>query len=240
MNPLRSLAWALLPTSVLLSSVLLSSPLLLALGGPRCIAQTAATAQIRFTYENPKLQPPKYVITVEEDGNGHYRSEAGGPPPGDPQSMAAGPQDRPIHISKSLRETMFAAARKNKLFAIRCDGTEKNIAFQGTKTLEYEGPEGKGSCIYNWSKSSQIDKLTDQFEAIATTLDEGGKLQRQYEHGRLSLDSELEFLDQMVRDGRAIEVENIAPLLQTIAGDEAVLQRVQRRARALLQGASTD
>jgi hypothetical protein len=65
-------------------------------------------------------------------------------------------------------------------------------------------------------------------------------LQRQYEHGRLSLDSEMEILEQMVHDGRAIELENIAPLLQTLAGDEAVLQRVQRRARALLEVAKSD
>jgi hypothetical protein len=44
----------------------------------------------------------------------------------------------------------------------------------------------------------------------------------------------------MVHDGRAIEVENITPILQTLAGDDAVLQRVQRRARALLQGAKSD
>jgi hypothetical protein len=135
---------------------------------------------------------------------------------------------------------MFAGARKNKLFAISCDDGGKNIAFQGNKTLEYDGPEGKGSCTYNWSKNAQIDKLADQFEAIAATLDEGGKLQRQYEHGRLSLDSEMEILGQMVHDGRAIELENIAPILETLAGDEAVLQRVQRRARALLQGAKSD
>ena len=158
----------------------------------------------------------------------------------DGQSMASEPLDRPIHISKALRDTMFAAARKNKLFAFSCDDGGKNVAFQGTKTLEYEGPEGKGSCMYNWSKNAQIDKLTDQFEAMAATLDEGSKLEREYEHGRLSLDSEMETLEQMVHDGRAIELENIAPMLQTLAGDEAVLQRVQRRARAMLQGAKTD
>jgi hypothetical protein len=211
--------------------------------GPPLAAQTpqgAIQAQIRFIYENPKLQPQKYVLTVDEDGTGHFRSERGGPVSNDPQNMPAEPQDRPIHVSKALRGTMFATARKNKLFAIACDDGGKNIAFQGTKTLQYQGSEGQGSCTYNWSKSSQIDKLTDQFEAMAATLDEGSKLQRQYEHGRLSLDAELEFLDQMVRDGRAIEVENIAPILQTIAGDEAVLQRVQRRARALLSAAKSD
>jgi hypothetical protein len=200
----------------------------------------APVAQIRFTYENPKLQPSKYVVTAGEDGNGHFRSEAGGPPPAEGEGMPAEAQDRPIHISQALRQSMFAAARKSKLFAIACDDGAKNIAYQGTKTLVYEGPEGQGSCTYNWSKLSQIEKLTGQFEAIATTLDEGSKLQRQYEHGRLSLDAEMELLDEMVRDGRAIEVENIAPLLRTLAGDDAVLQRVQRRARALLQGAAKE
>jgi hypothetical protein len=75
---------------------------------------------------------------------------------------------------------------------------------------------------------------------MAATLDEGSKLEREYAHGRLSLDSEIEILDQMVHDGRAIELENIAPILQTLAGDDAVLQRVQRHARAMLQGAKTD
>jgi hypothetical protein len=200
----------------------------------------AQTAVIRFTYENPKLQPPKYVLTVQEDGNGHYRSEAGGPASDDPQNISPGPQDRNIHISKTLRDSLFAGARKNKLFAMHCEDPEKNIAFQGTKTLEYEGPEGKGSCIYNWSKNAQINKLTEQFEAVAVTLEEGGKLQKQYEHGRLSLDAEIEYLDQSVHDGRATEVENIAPILQKLAGDEAVLQRVQRRARGLLAMAKTD
>jgi hypothetical protein len=200
---------------------------------------TANAAQIRFTYENPKLQPSKYSLTVEEDGSGHFQSEAG-PPSGDSQSMPAEPQDRAIHISKAVREGMFAAARKTKLFNITCDDGGKNIAFQGQKTLAYQGSDGQGSCMYNWSKNAQIEKLTDQFEAIAATLEEGSRLARQYEHGRLSLDTEIEALDQMVRDGRAIEVQNIAPILEKLASDEAVLQRVQRRARALLQGAPTD
>jgi hypothetical protein len=221
------MAWAVLPFMV-------------APGGSRAAAQGASQAQIRFTYDNPKLQPPKYVLTVNEDGSGHFRSEGQGPVSNDPESVPSEPQDRPIHISKAMREAMFATARKNKLFAFACDDGAKNIAFQGTKTLQYEGPEGQGSCTYNWSKSPQLDKLTDQFEAIAATLDEGSKLERQYEHGRLSLDAELETLDQMVRDGRALELENIAPILQTLAGDEAVLQRVQRRSRALLAQAKSD
>jgi hypothetical protein len=223
LNPLRSIAWALLPLLFTANAL---------------TADVTPMAQIRFTYENPKLQPQKYVLTVEQDGTGHFRSEGSGQSDG--QSMSSEPQDRPIHISRTLREAMFTAARKSKLFAFPCDDGGKNVAFQGTKTLEYAGPEGKGSCVYNWSKNAQIEKLTDQFEAMASTLDEGSRLQRQYEHGRLSLDSEMEILEQMVHEGRAIELENIAPILQTLAGDEAVLQRVQRRARALLEVAKSD
>jgi len=223
LNPLRSMARAILLFMVIPSGHTTEKP-----------------AQIRFTYENPRLQPQKYVFTVQEDGTGHFRSDGGGPASTDPQDWPAEPQDLPIHISKALREFMFAAARKNKFFAISCDDGGKNIAFQGAKTLQYDGTDGQGNCTYNWSKNSQIDKLTDRFEAMAATLEEGSKLQRQYEHGRLSLDTELEVLDQMVRDGRAIELENIAPILQKIAEDEAVLQRVQRRSRALLATVKDD
>jgi hypothetical protein len=220
--PLRSIALKVVP--------LLFSTLHLA-------AQTAA--QIHFTYENPKLEPHKYVLVVGEDGSGNFHSEGSGVS-ADGQSMSSGSMDRPIHVSKAIRESMFGVARKNKFFVKGCDDGGKNIAFQGTKTLRYQGPDGQGTCIYNWSKNAQIGKLTDQFEAIAATLDEGSKLQRQYEHGRLSLDSEMETLDQMVHEGLAIEIENIAPLLQTLAGDEAVLQRVQRRAKTLLEAAPSD
>jgi hypothetical protein len=220
--PLRSIAFALL--ALLFSTTQLN-------------AQT--TAQIRFTYENPKLEPHRYVLVVAEDGSGNFHSE-GSSGSADGQNMSSGSLDRPIHVSKALRASMFAAVRKSRFFAKACEDGGKNIAFQGTKTLEYTGSDGQGSCIYNWSKNAQIGKLTDQFQGIAATLDEGSKLQRQYEHGRLSLDSEMEVLDQMVREDRAIEIENIAPLLQTLAGDEAVLQRVQRRAKALLDAAPSD
>ncbi len=98
MNPLRSMAWAAVALRGCAAARL------------PAVAQRLreAAAQIRFSYENPKLQPPKYVLTVSEDGTGHFRSEGGGPASTDAESMPAEPQDRPIHISKALREAMFA------------------------------------------------------------------------------------------------------------------------------------
>jgi hypothetical protein len=205
------------------------------------LAIPLSAQQITFTYENPKLQPAKYIINLNEDGSGRYLS-AIGPASAESTETASTPadaQDRPIHVSKALRDSIFATARKSKFFAA-CEDAGKSIAFQGIKTLAYDGPDGKGSCSFNWSKNAQVNKLVDQFQSIALTLDEGSKLQRQYEHGRLSLDTEIEFLVQMVHEGRATELENIAPLLQTLANDEAVLQRVQRHARELLAAAKND
>ena len=208
------------------------------------LATPLPAQQITFTFVNPQLQPAKYVVTVHADGSGHYRSELGpAPPPATDAAASANPpadaQDRDIHVSKELRESLFATAHKTKFFAT-CDEAGKNIAFQGTKTLAYEGPDGQGSCTFNWSKNQQIDKLVEQVQSMVLTLDEGSKLQRQYEHGRLSLDTEIEFLAQMVHEGHATELENIAPILKTLATDEAVLKRVQRHAQELLAAAKTD
>jgi hypothetical protein len=212
--------------------------------GALLLATPLPAQQITFTFDNPKLQPARYVLTVHADGSGHYRSELGpGTPPATDEENAnppADPQDRDIHVSRELRDSMFAAAHKSKLFAGSCDDAGKNVAFQGTKTLAYEGPDGQGSCTFNWSKNPQIDKLVDEVQAMVLTLDEGSKLQRQYEHGRLSLDTEIQFLVQMVHEGRATELENIAPLLHTLASDDAVLKRVQRHAQELLAAAKND
>ena len=212
--------------------------------GAFLLAAPLPAQQITFTFENPKLQPARYVVTVRADGSGHYRSELGpaAPPSTDAANAnpPADPQDRDIHVSKALRDSMFAAAHKSKFFAGSCDDAGKGVAFQGTKTLAYEGPDGQGSCTFNWSKNAQIDKLVDQVQSMVLTLDEGSKLQRQYEHGRLSLDTEIEFLVQMVHEGRATELENIAPILKTLVSDDAVLKRVQRHAQELLTAAKTD
>ncbi len=79
-------------------------------------AQSAGQAQILFTYENPKLQPPKYVLTVGEDGAGHFRSEGGGPASNDPQNMPAdapGPADP--HLESVARGHVCDRAQEQTL-----------------------------------------------------------------------------------------------------------------------------
>ena len=71
-------------------------------------------------------------------------------------------------------------------------------------------------------------------QGIAATLESGRRLDIEHEHGRLSLDAELETLEGMVQNGQALELQNIEPTLLAIVKDDAVLQRAQKRARHLL------
>src|SRR5205823_7571283 len=103
----------------------------------------------------------------------------------------------------------------------------KNIADTGKKTLTYTGPDGSGSCTYNYSENKTIDMLTNTFLAIAYTLDEGRRLEFLHRYDRLGLDAEMSLLLQEVGAGRALELGTIAPALAAIVDDTAVIQRVR-------------
>ena len=198
-------------------------------------------AQVRFDYENKQLQPAKYSFVIDESGAGHFHSEPGDPPPADTPSYQALAEalDRPVQLSKPVVDQIFSTARVEKFFAIHCEDGKDKIAFQGTKQLSYQGPEGSGSCTYNWSKSAGIEKLTTLFESIAFTLEEGRRLAVEHKHDRLALDAELGNLLTAVKDGRALEVQSIQPVLEEIAEDEAVMDRARQRAKKLLDAGNT-
>jgi hypothetical protein len=201
----------------------------------------AGVAQVGFQYENKNLQPAKYNFVIEESGAGHFQSQPGDPPPVDTasyQSMAEA-LDRSLHLSKPVVEQIFSTARGAKFFAIRCEDGKDKVAYQGTKQLSYQGPDGSGSCTYNWSKSTAIEKLTVTFESIAFTLEEGRRLAVEHKHDRLALDAELGDLLDAVKEGRAIEVQSIQPVLQEIADDDSVLARARSRAKKLLDAGNT-
>ncbi len=222
---------------------------------PLCLLATAASAQdspaaqptppvpasagkslatIEFHFENQQLRPPTYTLVVHEDGSGQYRADASPALPDDPAALPSEAADRPIQLTGAVTQRMFKLARSHKDFATACDSGDARIAFTGKKLLTYQGPDGHGACTFIYSKDQQIEWLASEMQAIAATLNEGQKLDLQHEHGRLSLDAELETLESMVQNGQAAELGTIAPTLLAIARDPAVLERAQKRARHLL------
>jgi hypothetical protein len=200
-----------------------------------CVAAHAqAPATVTFRFENQQMQPAKYTITLHEDGTGHFHAEGGAANPDDIAALPSEGQDRAIQVTAPTIQRIFEIARAKKLFNMACEGSEAHVAFTGKKELGYDGAEGHGGCTYNYSKDPKIQWLTTEMQGIAATLEEGRRLQIEHEHGRLSLDAELETLEQMAQNGQALELGNIAPELVAIVKDDAVLQRAQKRARHLL------
>lgn len=196
--------------------------------------QGDTSARIRFIFENPKLQPANYVLDVHEDGTGHFHAEPGKAAAAATDEITAQPLDTDIRIDEPLRGFLFKTARSHNFFGVACESTKSRVAFTGKKALQYVGPDGNGSCTFNWSHDQQLMKLTDDLIAVAFTLEEGRRLTLEHEHDRLSLDAELEALQDAVKGGRAQQIQNIAPQLQAIADDEKVLERARNRARQLL------
>ncbi len=200
-----------------------------------CVATEAQPpATVTFHFEDARMQPAKYTITVHEDGTGRFHAEGGPTAADDIAALPSEGQDRPIQLTAPTTERIFTTARAKKFFDTACEGGEAHIAFTGKKELGYQGADGHGSCTYNYSKDPKIEWLTTEMQGIAATLEAGRRLEIEHEHGRLSLDAELETLESMAQNGQALELGNIAPQLLAIVKDDAVLQRAQKRARHLL------
>lgn len=196
-------------------------------------APGAGDAVIQVDYANPGLSPSQWTLTLHADGKGHFRSQMGKPPVGGQEEMDTPGMDKDIEVSPEFAAHVFEEAQRHQWFSVPCESHLK-VAFQGWKTLTYTGPQGQGSCTFNYSKDKDIQALGESVEAVAETILEGERLEMLLQHDRLGLDAEMEFLTEAAGDGRAQQICAIRGILERLAGDDEVLDRVRKRARALL------
>jgi hypothetical protein len=200
-----------------------------------CVVTAYARAESSSTFEaefsNPGLVPAQWTLEFRPDGTGHFKTERGSAP-GQP-GIEARDVDRDIQLSAEFAAHVFEVAERRKLFKGGCESHLK-VAFQGTKKLTYTGPAGQGTCEFNYAKDPEIQALGDSLVSVATTLIEGARLQALLLHDRLGLDKETQVLVESAADGRAKQICSIRDILERLAEDPAVLERVKRRARMLL------
>jgi hypothetical protein len=201
-------------------------------------APPVADPTFQADFSNPGLLPSQWTLTLRPDGTGHFRSQAGKPPGDATQEIVPSAVDREIQVSAAYARRVFAAAARHRWFNEACESHLK-VAFQGWKTLTYTGPQGQGSCTFNYSKDKEIQELGDSLEAVAETILEGARMELLMQHDRLGLDAEMEFLVEAVGDGRAQQVCVIREILGRLAQDDTVLERVRKRARMLLKQGAT-
>jgi hypothetical protein len=193
---------------------------------------------VQVDYANPGLSPSQWTITLHSDGTGHFRSQMGKPPDGESRQIETPSVDRDVLVSAAFAVRVFEAAQRNKWFNEACESHLK-VAFQGWKTFTYTGPQGQGACTFNYSKIKDMQDLGESMQAVAETILEGARLELLLQHDRLGLDAEMEFLSDAAEDGRAQQIGAIREILERLVQDDQVLERVRRRARALLENAAT-
>ena len=189
-------------------------------------------ARVSFLFDRPGLPTPHFLMTVREDGSGRYQADEAA------EGGSAGQHvDRTIALSATTTAKIFAAARAQHDFNVVCESKIKHLANTGSKTLTYAGPDGAGSCVYNYSEIKDVQALTDIFLATAFTLDEGRKLEFKKRFDRLGLDAEMAALAHAAEQKQAVELGTIAGVLTGIANDTELMERVRLRAAKLLEQA---
>lgn len=153
------------------------------------------------------------------------------------QANDAASQDRfkkQFQASEPLRQKIFDLAEQLKFFDGQFEFTQHPVAQTGSKTLGYQDSSRHTSTTYNYSENPSIQELTSIFQGISLTIESGRKLEFDRRFDKLSLDQDLKALEELSKDGHLYEVQAIAPLLQRIAVDRAVLHIAQQRAERIL------
>jgi hypothetical protein len=201
------------------------------------VASASSAAQVSFQFDRPGLAVPHFKLLLHEDGTGTYQADQAEMPATQTSNRGQAAQhiDRPINLTPGTVAKIFKAARSLNHFDVECASKAKNIADTGKKTLSYSGPDGSGSCSYNYSENKTVDMLTTTFLAISNTMDEGRRLEFLHRYDRLGLDAEMTTLWDEVQDGRALELGTISPTLTAIANDADLIQRVRMKAAKMLE-----
>ena len=196
-------------------------------------ARAGSVPVVQVEFSNPDLSPSHWTLTIRLDGSGHFQSQRGRAPTEEQPAIDPPSVDRDVKLTEEFVGRVFQVAQNRKLFKGECESHLK-VAFQGWKKISYSGPEGSATCEFNYSKDREIQALSESLVAVATTIVEGAKLESLLQHDRLGLDREMEYLADAVNDGRAQQICTIQGILERLADDSEVMERVRRRARGLL------
>ena len=197
--------------------------------------QSAAT--VTFTCDFPNSEPSHYVVSVSADGHSSYVSN--GKLTSDSESAPDDPWRLEFMVSQAANARVFDLAQRANYFEGQIDLRKKKLAFTGTKTLTYKDAQKSTRASYNYSLVPAVQELTTFFQSLSTTLEFGRRLDFYLHYQKLALDEELKQMEEMASRGGLEEISSVAPVLQKVADDPAVIKVVRARAQRLLLLAGT-
>jgi hypothetical protein len=184
-----------------------------------------------FDFERVGIEPPHWGFEINKDGHGRYYVKSN-PTEGNP----SGNDWHDVVVGQQTLEMLMQGLAKVGT-GKGCETKAKNIANTGKKKLSYVHSDIWFTCEFNYSDDEGVMKAAGAFQSMAATMQTGERLKHSLRYDRLGLDAEMDALVEEVQARRALEVQNIAPVLQAIIDDDRVIERVRRKAAHLLEGA---
>jgi hypothetical protein len=193
------------------------------------MAQQTVVPTVSFTCDFPGSEPDHYAISVSDDGNAVYDSDSKLN-----DSAASEPFHSDFTVSQASRTRIFDLAKRAHYFEGDVDSKKKNLASTGMKTLAYKDAQKSTRATYNYSPIPAVEELTAFFQSLSTTLEFGHRLDYYLRYQKLALDEEMKKMEEMSNSGGLVEISAVAPILQKIADDPAVIKVVRARAQRLM------
>jgi hypothetical protein len=198
-------------------------------------AQQTVVPSVTFTCDFPGSEPDHYVISVADDGTASYNSNS----KLSSESDAEDSFHSDFTVSQAARARVFDLAKRSHYFEGDIDTKNKKLASTGTKTLTYKDAQKNTRATYNYSPMPSVQELTTFFQGLATTLEFGHRIGYDLRYQKLALDDELKKMEEMLHSGGLEEISAVAPVLQKIVDDPAVINVVRGRAQRLLQAGAS-
>jgi hypothetical protein len=196
-------------------------------------ASAPSPATINFECNWTASTPQKYSVEVKSDGSAKYSSSS--PTRADADSSAADEEyQREFTLSDATRERIFKLAEQTDYFNGDFDYRKHAVASTGKKTLVYTDATRHFQTAFDYSDHQAIQELNRIFLGISTTLQHGRKLQFLRRFDKLGLEAELRFAEEEAASHNLVELQLIAPLLESIADDKSILNIARQRAKRLL------
>jgi len=204
--------------------LLLLVGLVVACATPLWSSPEDAPAVLRFTKVFPGSSPDYVDVTVGEDGASIYR--------GRPDEDAELQQ---FQLSPEMTQRLFSlAAALNYFQGIEIESHRK-VAFMGDKTFAYARGGRESRVSFNYTENPTAVELQELFEAIGRGRFYYEQLESRLRYDRLGIVEVMRSFERDFNAGKLMDVQQFAPLLETIANDPTLARLARSRAADLLR-----
>lgn len=193
----------------------------------------ARVPTVTFDLVWAQVTPQEFMIRTQADGPSSYLSRNPLKPvqPGEEKEP-----DYTVDFTMSAKDAgrIFKWAQQAKYFNGDFDYRAHPIANTGKKTLTYTDESRHFQTVYNHSENKAVEQLTALFQGISSTIEFGRKLGFKHKYDKLGLEDQLKAMEDAAASNNLAEIQIIAPILQSVADDDSVLNIARRRAKHLL------